>query len=58
MSALARFVTPPILVNGHLCLAGTFCINCCYINRRMENGASIFPNVFTQWQSAYNACSL
>jgi len=48
ISAAGRFVTPPFLVSGHLCLAGTFCINCSYIDRPMENGASTFLNVVTQ----------
>jgi len=58
ISALARLVTPPSLVYGHYCLAGTFCISCYYLHRPTENGVSIFLNIVTQQQSMYKACSL
>jgi hypothetical protein len=57
ISALARLVTPPSLVYGHYCLAGTCCTNCNYLHRPTENGASIFLNIVTQQQSMYEACS-
>jgi len=41
ISALASLVTPPSLVYGHYCLAGTFWINY-YFHRPTENGISIY----------------
>jgi len=41
ISALAKLVTPPSLVYGHCCLAGTFFINCYYLHRPTGNGQYI-----------------
>jgi hypothetical protein len=47
ISALAKLVTPPSLVYGHYCLAGTFVINCYYLHMPTGNGVSIFLNIVT-----------
>jgi hypothetical protein len=58
ISALARLVTPPSLVYGYYCFAGTFCINYYYLHGPTENGVSIFLNIVTQRQYMYEACSV